>query len=368
MIPIYKPYLPKHSLKYAHDAIDSTWISSKGIYIEQAKEYLEDFFNVNYVQLVNSGTSATHLLARALLYKHPEIKNLIVPNNVYIAAWNPFVHEGFNLIPIDADIDTWNFNIDLLPDNIPEDTAVLVVHNLGNIINVSELKEKYNTIVFVEDNCEGFGGRYGNQYSGTDSLASSLSFFGNKNITSGEGGAFLTNDEELYECAKLVHGQGQSSKDRYIHNTLAFNYRMTNIQAALLLGQLEMFSEIKDRKEVIFEYYRKRFSEIDGVEVQKIQDNTSHSNWMMGIRITGNGSYKPIRDSLIERGVDSRPIFYPMSFHSHLNNYSNAQDEYVSCQLSEECLMLPSFPELSRDEQDHIIISIENYIKAEAKL
>ena len=139
MINIYEPY--KSDTKHVTDAIESNWISSHGKYLNIIKDQLIYLNGSKYVILCNNGTTATHLLAIGLKYKYPKIMNLIVPNNVYIAAWNAFIiNPIYNLIPIDCDLDTWNIDLNLLDIKLqeysPEDTAVLIVHNIGNIVNV----------------------------------------------------------------------------------------------------------------------------------------------------------------------------------------------------------------------------------------
>tara|TARA_S200000501_G_C20849726_1_gene755187 strand:- start:84 stop:1181 length:1098 start_codon:yes stop_codon:yes gene_type:complete len=363
MIPIYKPYLPKKTLVYAHDAIDSTWISSQGKYIEEATEKLKSILNVKYVQLLNNGTSATHMAVKALLYKNPNIKKVIVPNNVYVAAWNAFLYEGIKLIPIDSSLDTWNIDINKLPDALDQDTAICLVNNLGNTIDTPYLVEKYGKNFIIEDNCEGFMGSHGSLKSGTASLASSLSFFGNKNITSGEGGALITDDIEIYNFINSSQGQGQKKEERYVHDKLGYNYRMTNIQAAILLGQMEVLPEIIEKKNKIFDTYREKFGNMPKIKIQKIKKNTKHSNWMMGIRIVGNKNYKKIHDFLLNCEIDTRPMFFPMSKHKHLKLYANLKEEKVSSLLSKECVLIPSFPELKDLEINKIINAVYKYTK-----
>ncbi|MFM7725406.1 MAG: DegT/DnrJ/EryC1/StrS family aminotransferase, partial [Flavobacteriales bacterium] len=153
---------------------------------------------------VNNGTCATHMLALGLRYKYPHIKRLLVPNNVYVAAWNSFLYSGgFELVPVDADIDTWNMDAELI-GSAARDTALLVVHNLGNIFHVPAIQERYPDLLVVEDACEGLFGKYGESHAGTRSVMGSVSFFGNKTITSGEGGAVFTQDEELFEYLNSV--------------------------------------------------------------------------------------------------------------------------------------------------------------------
>jgi perosamine synthetase len=365
MIPIYKPYLPPVSLTYAHEALDSTWLAH-GKYIQIIQEKLKELLNVKYVLPVNNGTSACHLVAKCLSHKY-EANKIIVPNNVYVAAWNAFLFDKeYELIAIDADLDTWNFDLnqlDIAIKNNP-DAAVLVVHNVGNIINVLELKIKYPNTIFVEDNCEGFLGTYEGLFSGTVSYASAISFFGNKIITSGEGGAIVTNCEEAYLFAKCIHGQGQSNK-RFIHNELGNNFRMTNIQAAILYGQLEVMPDIIEMKEEVFERYRDALKDREDISIQKIEENTRHSNWMMGVRIKNNESYEKAEAYFKSVDIEIRPMFYPINAHVHLvNNYSVSIGDCTNAEiLNKECFILPSYPELSIAEQDHVLNTLNDYVK-----
>jgi perosamine synthetase len=358
MIPIYKPYFTDKSLSYAHEALQSGWVSSLGKYKNLCEEKLKEMFGYKYVLLTNNGTSATYLVAKCLQYKYPSVEYITVPNNVYVASYNAFLYDKeFELLCSTTDIKTWNIKVPFSRDL----AVVLIVHNLGNIINVPKLKRQNPDTIFIEDNCEGIGGKYEGFYSGTQSLCSSLSFFSNKNITAGEGGAFCTEDEDLYNYANLIHGQGQSNK-RYIHNVLGNNFRMTNIQAAILYGQLELFKEITDRKESIFDYYRKELSTIEKVKVQEIEEGTTHSNWMFGVRIRGNKNYEEVNKYFNSKGIETRPMFYPIWYHEHLKNIERVYDSVPEL-LSKECFMLPSYPELKKLDQNHIIETIKKYSK-----
>jgi len=355
MIPIYQPYLPPSSLRYAEDAISSGWVSCIGKYAELATEQLKEILNVEHVQLLNSGTSATHLIAKALQFKHPEIHKVLVPNNCYVAAWNSFLYDRYHeLIPVRASETTWNMDAEEALKQLDDYTAILVVHNVGNIIDVS----KFGDAIFVEDNCEGIFGKYNNQYSGTKALASSLSFFGNKTITSGEGGALVTNDPEIYEYAKSVQGQGQSSTP-YVHDRLGHNYRMSNVQAAILLGQLELLDRIISMKKRVFEKYREELP-TDTIYIQEQEENTQHSNWMFGVGVKGS-KFSQTKKHMNDKGIDIRQMFYPMSAHRHLKNIAAPDQEESACTLNEECFMVPSYPELTHRDQSFIINTILEY-------
>lgn len=363
MIPIYKPFLPKESLKYAYDAIESGWVSSLGEYKNLASNKLSKLMNVKHCLLVANGTVATHLLIKALKYKYPKAKNIIMPNNVYIAAYNSLLFDSlneFNIYPIDANLKTWNADYLNLPIKPDENTVFFVVHNMGNIINVPELKEKYPNSIFIEDNCEGIFGEYDAKASGTESFCSSLSFFGNKNITTGEGGAVLINDDEVYEYLTKLHGQGQTEK-RFVHDVLGYNYRMTNVHAALLFGQLDFYDEIKEKKKNLFELYKKHLKSIPGVYWQSEEIGCSHSYWMFGVRIENNKNYNEAKSFFDAAGIETRPLFYPYKKHKHLEHIKgNCVHASI---LNNECVILPSYPELKDIQVEYICDVVKKYKK-----
>lgn len=362
MIPIYKPYFTEANLKYAHDAINSGWVSSQGEYLELAKNKLKEILGCKYLILTNNGTTATHLLAIALKFKYPHIKRIIVPNNVYVAAWNSFLFDkNYELIPIDADLETWNANLSTIEPHLDESTAILVVHNIGNVVNVPLLKQKFPNTVILEDNCEGAFGKYEEKYTGTECFASSISFFGNKSLTSGEGGAFITNDSEVFEYINVVKNQGQSDI-KFVHNCLGYNYRMTNIQAAILYGQLLDFDYIIKQKQHIYKTYIDNLKELKNIKFQKIESNTTHSMWMFGVRFC-NFSVdikKKLELYLFENQIDTRPMFYDINSHIHLSNIPS--DNTNAKILSNEVLILPSFPNLTDGQILFICTKIKSFL------
>ncbi len=356
-IPIYKPYLNSENLKYAHEALDSTWISSQGKYVEMVQEFLKDMLGVKHVLLTNSGTSAMHLVARVIHRLFPEKRNVITGNNHYVAAWNAWEYENhFNLAVIDASESTWNMDLDNIENAEHWATLICVVHNLGNIVDVSALQTEYPKAIIVEDACEAIGGMYGVYPAGTKSFASAFSFYGNKNITAGEGGAFVTNDDEAFSIARRVWGQGQSDK-KFIHSELGYNYRMTNIQAAILYGQLQDIDIILGKKAYLWHVYKEK---LDGwVEFQKWESNSKHSLWMVGIRVPGK-NYKITGQFFDRRGVEVRPMFYPINEHEHYKNIKG--DMEVAEALSKECIILPSYPGLLATDQTHVIETVKEYV------
>jgi perosamine synthetase len=359
MIPVYKPYLTKDILKYAHDALDSTWISSKGDYLNKVKDKLKEILNVKYVILTNNGTCANHLMACGLKYKYPEIEYLFVSNNCYIEAYNPFqINPIYNILPIDVNIDTWNFDYSNLRDSdwYKDKAAFLLVHNISGIS--SPPPKDY---IFIEDNCEGFLGKYDGVYTGTKSLISTASFYGNKTLTSGEGGLICTQDEDIFEYLNTLRTHGVSS-DKFVFDSLGFNYRMTNIQAALLYGQLEYIHEIKDRKHHIFELYKKELQDIKNIKFQETDKNTEASEWMFGFRIEDitESKRKELELYLYHHDIETRTMFPPINYHKHYNWFAgkikNAKIIYDST------IILPSYPELQDNQIKYISKIIKKFI------
>ncbi len=208
----------------------------------------------------------------------------------------------------------------------------------------------------------GFLGKYEGKFTGSESLCSSISFFGNKTITSGEGGAFVTSDEEIFEFINTTKNQGQSDS-KFIHNVLGYNYRMTNVQAALLYGQLCDLNEIQQRKSYVFEEYTKNLESVDNICFQKIEPGTDHSKWMFGVRFTDFTitEKKLLELYLFESGIDVRPMFYDIKKHDYLKEIDavtkNAQ------QLQEQCLIFPSYPELTKSQIKYITNKIKKFLK-----
>jgi len=367
MIYIYEPNITKYK-NSAINAIQSGWISNHGEFIGKATQLLKNILNVKYVILMANGTCATHCLFLSLKYKYPEINKIYVPNNCYVAAWNSLLMEYDKTFieVMKMDINTWNINTDTdYIQTLDKNSAVLIVHNLGNIVNVPRLKKLRPDLIFIEDNCEGFTGKYNNIYSGTssDSLCSSISFYGNKIITTGEGGAFITNDDEVYNYIFKAYSQGMSSI-RYLHDTHAYNYRMTNIQGAFLYDQLNDFYSIITLKKTIFDNYTNLLSNL--IQTNKIsiftqESNTENACWIFSIRLINN--QKTINETteyFKKFNVDIRPFFYTINEHIHLKDIEfTDQNAYI---LNQEIIMIPSSPLIKYDTQKYIVNIITNFI------
>jgi perosamine synthetase len=367
MINIYEPNIKQYT-ESAHKAINDGWISNHGEFISKSTNKLNNILKSNYSILMCNGTCATHCLFLSLKYKYPTIKKIYMPNNVYIAAWNSalMVYNISNLELMKMDLDTWNINTkDEYILSLETNTAMLIVHNLGNIINVPKLKRLRPDIIFIEDNCEGFTGKYEDIYSGTSilSLCSSVSFYGNKIITTGEGGAFITQHKDIYDYVIKLYSQGMSNV-RYLHEVHAYNYRMTNIEAAFLYDQLIDFDKILHIKKQIFTNYEILLNDLiiqNKIKLFKREDNTQNANWIFALRIVDNN--KTIDETITffrNNNIDIRPFFYPINKHVHLTELENTDD--ISNVLNTEIIMIPSSPHITYEEQKKVVNIIINFL------
>jgi len=378
-ITIYNPNIAPYT-KSAIDAIESGWISNHGKYIGLATEKLKEIMKCKHVILMANGTCATHCLFLALKHSHPAITKIYVPNNAYVAAWNAALMEysECQLSVMRMDASTWNICTDEdYIATLDPNAAMLVVHNVGNIVNVPRLKRLRPDMVFVEDNCEGFLGKYGDQdhdqgetqyqYSGTSdaTLCSSVSFYGNKIITTGEGGAFFTNDDAVYEHISRVYSQGMSAK-RYVHEVHAYNYRMTNVQAAFLYDQLCDLDAIIAQKTRVFDTYVALLNEHDLLRSGRVrlfekEAGTQSTHWIFALRIVGNTKTVDETAAFFDaNGIDVRPFFYPIHAHAHLSELTGDNDR-VSVLLNQEIVMLPSSPDMTLDEQRRVIDTVNAF-------
>jgi perosamine synthetase len=366
-ISIYEPNIKKYK-KSAIKAIEDGWISNHGKFVQLSTNKLKEIVKSKYVILMANGTCATHCLFLSLKYKYPTITKIYVPNNCYVAGWNATLME-YNINQLEVmnmDIDTWNINTtEEYIKSLEENSAMLIVHNLGNIVNVPRLKRLRPDIIFVEDNCEGMFGRYENTYSGMSSasLCSSCSFYGNKTITTGEGGAFFTNDDGIYEHISKVYSQGMSDT-KYLHNKHAYNYRMTNIEAGFLYEQLNDIPNILKNKYKIFNNYDTLLNNL--VNTGKIcliehEENTLNSPWIYALRIKNNNNTIENTTTFFKNNnVDIRPFFYPIDCHEHLKTIQNTDE--ISHTLNKDIIMIPSSPNITINEQQYVVNQIQKFI------
>lgn len=361
MIPVYQPWLTSLEKKYANEALESGWISSTGKFVTKAEELFAEFIGVKHAIVTTSGTTALHLCLRAL-DKHLQPGAVLIPDTTFIASAFAASYDSREVKLIDVDPQTWNIDLDLVEEYLKNHpvSIIMPVHLYGNPVDMERLKDLQKIYGFkiVEDACEALGASINGKRTGTWSDTACFSFYGNKTFTSGEGGAAVTNDDDFAAKIKLLRGQAQDPNKRYWHIDVGYNYRMTNVQAAILCGQLERADVILEEKKRVADRYQKALG--GHLEFQKVLNGHQHSNWLVTLKLPIKQG--PISDLLRSKyQIDSRKIFYPIStmppYFAFIGVGTN------SLKLSECGLSLPSYPELTNSEIDYISESLLKCLK-----
>ena len=354
-----EPYNIDKSIPYIVDAVKSSWISMEGEYLNKCIELLKPIVGCEYIVLTLTGSAAIRCMVKCLKLRYPECKKIYVPNNIFMSCINILLHEfPMECIELlDVDIDTLNIkNV----DNLEKNSALFVVHNVGGITNIPKIKRERPDLIIFEDNSEGYFGSYENLPTGSQGIASALSFNMNKNFTSGAGGAFCTNDKELYEYILSYTRQG-FTKTKFHHQMVGDNLRMTNLTAALLLSQIEQKDEILNEKKMTLEYYKKYVEETNStITIQKDTENTTSSFWNFAFRIKDNETYEYIEKKLNEYNIDTRPMFLPVQGFEHLTNIKHAENTN-SVKIFNEYLYLP-MNNVNENTIKYIVYSVNEII------
>lgn len=358
MIPVYQPFLTGNEKKYVNQCLDSTWISSKGEFVTKFENQFADYIRLKHATSVCNGTVALHLAMTTLgLGAGDEV---IVPTLTYVASVNTIAQTGATPVFVDSLESTWQIDPDDVRRKItPHTKAIMAVHLYGLPCDMAQLAKicQDNQIKLIEDCAEAFGTYYKGQHVGTFGDIATFSFFGNKTITTGEGGMVVSNNAELISKAYHLKNQGVSPIREYWHDVVAYNYRMTNICAAIGLAQLEKADTILEKKRQIASWYR---NALKGLPLQFHDEieNTRHSFWMCSIRVESMEIRRLLREHLARVGIETRPLFYPVHI---LPPYANGATFPIAELLGACGINLPSWPGLSKEKVEIICQSIMDF-------
>tara|TARA_Y100000310_G_C20694831_1_gene824872 strand:+ start:1888 stop:2985 length:1098 start_codon:yes stop_codon:yes gene_type:complete len=353
-IPIYEPTLEGNELKYVTEAVKSTWISSLGKYISLFETGFAEFCGSKLGVSVCNGTAALHIALKGL--NIGEGDEVIVPDLTFVASPNAVTYVGAKPVFVDADKETWCMDVTQIEKKITKKTkAIMPVHLYGHPCDmdpIMELAEKYNLKV-IEDAAEAHGATYKGAKVGSIGHVGCFSFYGNKTITTGEGGMIVTDDPKLAERMRFLKDHAMDPDKRYYHPEIGFNLRLTNVQAAIGLAQLENIEKTITNKRQIAQWYNEQLGNVKGVILPPEQDHCKNVYWMYCILIDKN--FGMSRDELInklsEKGIGTRPFFIPMHL---MPMYKETKEYPVSKALSLQGISLPSSAHLTKEEVLHI--------------
>jgi perosamine synthetase len=358
-IPVYQPSLSGNEKHYVMRCLESSWISSKGEYIGEFERKFASYTEVRHAAAVCNGTVALHLAMVALGIGPGD--EVIVPTLTYIASVNAITYTGATPVFVDSLLSTWQMDpADVARKLSPRTRAILAVHVYGHPCDMGALRQiaSENSAFLIEDCAEAIGTKYRGRHVGSFGDIAAYSFYGNKTITTGEGGMVTTNDETLYARAVHFKGQGLAAHREYWHDVVGYNYRMTNICASLGLAQLEQVDTFLDRKRRIAELYRKGL-EGSGVIPHLETQGCTHSYWMCSILVSDPADRDPLRDHLANHGIETRPVFYPV--HTMPMYATKFQRHPVAEDIGWRGINLPSWPGLSDGDVGQICNAIRDY-------
>lgn len=368
-IPVCNAYLNGNEKKYLLDCIDTGWISSAGKYVKEFEQKFAKYCDSKHAVAVTSGTTALHIALTALDIKKGD--EVIIPSFTMIACAFAVCYTGAKPVFVDVDKNTWTIDVNKIEEKITSKTkAIMPVHIFGNPCDMSKIvkiAKKYK-IHIVEDCAEAHGATYKGKKAGSFSSISAFSFFANKNLTTGEGGMVVTNNENYYNKLKYYRNMCYPlDKPRtYEHFDIGFNYRMTNLQAAIGLAQTERAEYYKKLRIKNHELYKQYLKDVKGIIFQKNQKGSVNVAWMNTI-LVDEKKYGKTKNQLVEylkqNGVDTRFLFTGMHKQECLKKFKcDMNDKYpVTDMLTETGFYLPSSSNLKKSDIKYICNLIKEF-------
>ena len=359
VIPIAAPTLSGNEKRYVMDCLESTWISSKGKYIEKFEESFASFCGVRNAVSCSNGTTALHLALHALGVGAGD--EVIVPDLTFVATANAVRYCGAEPVLVDIEPLCWNLDPSQIASLItPRTKGIIAVHLFGHPADMDPILEiaRRHGLFVLEDAAQAHGAEHKHRRVGSIGCAGTFSFFGNKIITTGEGGMIVTDDDALAERMRLLKSHGMDSSRRYWHPIVGFNYRMTNIAAAIGLAQLEQIGCFLKRRQEVVNCYKEALGRFPCVRWQQQQEWATAVAWLFTVVL--DSSVAVPRDQvircLLDRGVEARPVVYPIHM---MPPYANGRQGFpVGEEIALRGINLPTSVDLLREDVRFICDSL----------
>ena len=362
-IPVAAPVLDGNEKKYVMECLETEWISSNGRFIAEFEQSFAAYCGVRHAIATNNGTTALHLALVACGIGEGD--EVIVPTLTYVATANAVRYCNATPVLVDNDPRTFNIDVELVEAAITDRTkAIIPVHLYGHPVDMDPLRKiaDEHGILIIEDAAEAIGAEYHGRRTGGLGNAATFSFFGNKIITTGEGGMVTTNDDELAARLRILRGQGMDPERRYWFPVIGYNYRMTNVAAAIGLAQMERIdTHLKRRKEIaeIYDGLLERIS--DFVERPHIEPWAEPSYWMYVILLKDSVSRSrdDVMAAMDRMGIETRPVFYPM----HVMPPFFEEKHYPNAELcSGRGINLPTHGRLTAEDVERVVSALEKAV------
>jgi perosamine synthetase len=361
-IGLSRPDIGEREKELVNEVLDSGWLS-RGQMIDKFEADFADYLGTEYAIAVNSGTSGLHLLIRALGIEAGD--EVITTPFSFIASSNCILFENAKPVFVDIDPETLCIDPAKIEDAITEDTkAILPVDVFGQPANMTEimaLAEEYDLKV-IEDSCEAIGAEHNNQLVGTIADASIFAFYPNKQMTTGEGGMIVTDDDQLAELCRSMRNQGRSQNDDWLnHVRLGYNYRLDEMSAAVGIGQLERIEDILAQRAKVAEKYNHLLAKLPQVKPLEIVPSTTKMSWFVYVvQVANNIDRNRVMDYLKEEGVSCKPYFTPI----HLQPFYQEKfgfrrgDFPITEEVSANSIALPFHNQLSELDINRVVTTL----------
>lgn len=360
------PSIGKKEFKYGLDSIKNGWNERYMDYILKFEEKFAEYLGVKYALTVNSGTAALHISLLALGVGPGD--EVILPDQTFVSDANAVLWTGAKPVFCDVDQDTWCMNPKSFEKAISKKTKVVIpVHTYGQPPRLDEIIKiaKKHNIYVLEDACPAVGSLYKGKLAGSIGDMGAFSFQGAKIMVTGEGGMIVTNNKKWYEHAISLRGHGRDPKKTFWHTEVGFMYRISNLQAAIGLAQLEQINSFVKKKRLIFHWYKKLLKDIEGISINDENDWSKSNYWMSSIIL--NKKFKLNRDelrkALFERKIDTRPFFYPISMFP-FHKKDRKVETKVSYHLGLNGINLPSGINLTEEEVNYISKQVRDLLSS----
>ncbi|TEB11059.1 DegT/DnrJ/EryC1/StrS family aminotransferase [Pelotomaculum propionicicum] len=366
MIPVCKPSIGTEELKYVTDCVKSSWIGSMGTYIEEFENEFAKFCGTKYAVSTTSGTTALHLALASLGIGPGD--EVILPTFTMAATLYAVIYTGAKPVLIDSEYSTLNIDTGLIESKINQRTkALLPVHIYGHPCDMDILAgiaRKYR-LYLVEDAAEAHGAEYKNKKAGSFGDIGCFSFYANKIITTGEGGMIVTNNEEIACKARILKNLGFSPEKRFYHVGLGYNYRMTNIEAAIGLAQLQKADRFISTRINNANKYNSILKDIDGIELPTEKAEVKNVYWMYGIRLSKDLplTKDEMMQKLAQAGIETRSFFIPMHLQPAFKEWVGDEQYPVAEDGAQRGFYLPSSSDLTSEEIEYVCDSIYKIVK-----
>ncbi len=353
------PHMGGNELKYIEDVFKSNYIAPVGEYIDRFEKTVSDFVDIKYAAAVSSGTAAIHLALKVLGIGKGDV--VLCSTFTFIGSVSPVIFQNATPVFIDSELQSWNLDPLLLIEAIDffkkkgiKPKALIVTHIYGQPANIEKIYEicRENNIFLIEDAAESLGAKFNGKFTGTFGEIGIFSFNGNKIITTSGGGMLVSNNEEYVKKAKFYSTQAKENFPWYEHNEIGYNYRMSNVLAAIGVGQMEVLKERIDKKREIFRCYADKLKEVDDVYFMPELKNSFGNRWLTTI-ILKKGDPLKIIEKLSKHRIEARPLWKPM----HLQPVFKGAKCFlngVSEDLFKKGLCLPSGTTLTEDDIEEI--------------